>query len=524
MKSSYARTIKTATSTYTKGDNKTKYQTKPISQTTKTNDTSKYVNRRANPPTNLTKPVSKPISSYTRNNQKIKNQPKPPLINIDISKILSRRINTAKNLSKKDEKPKWQINKKEGDQKKYNRRTIGDTQTKIEIKVDNKPYESITFDVETDLSKPKCPMYCKEIKSILSSIFERGTDYKNHSNNSKYKKVEEEIYKAGERENEPMEILNYNFDTEKTSFYNYGKKSLIRGLMEAYFMHYPITVSPDMILLLFLQGYSRFMEKYSERVRNQYVNFKGRKQLVVKRVGITPEIASKEDWQGIIEELTGQIKSVIGEKIISNLESNFTTTNPVTLTTSQVSIMSAMKKYFIYKVVMSVCGISKITLEGSLEDWEKIKKKLEFFSKEEFGLDWWNKHLIPIIDNIIETKKCSIQNKGIDNKLRSFWKDMIRLKKGRAYEPTVIDGWIVKFIPNLSKSTPMINKSLKDGDIPDQIISCPLKLIFIDANGNKAEYDCSLASGFYGMIQDEKTFNVKPVIGYSIVVEEKHTK
>ena len=377
MKSSYTRKNKTTTSTYSKGDNKPKYQAKPITQTAKTNDNSKYLSRRTNPHTNLAKPVSKPISSYTRTNQKIKNQPKPPsqtgIINIDMSKILGKRINTAKYLSKKDEKAKWQINKKEGEQKKYNRRNIGDTQTKIEIKVENKPYESITFDVETDLSKPKAPIYCKEIKSILSSIFQRGTDYKNHSNSSEYN-IEEEIYLAGERENEPMEILNYNFDTEKTSFYNYGKKSLIRGLMEAYLMHYPITVSPDMILLLFLQGYSRFMEKYSERVRNQYVNFKGRKTLVVKRVGITPELASKEDWQGIIEELTGQIKSVIGEQIISNLESNFTTTNPVTLTTSQVSIMSVMKKYFIYKVVMSVCGISKITLEGSLEDWEKIKK------------------------------------------------------------------------------------------------------------------------------------------------------
>ena len=101
---------------------------------------------------------------------------------------------------------------------------------------------------------------------------------------------------------------------------------------------------------------------------------------------------------------------------------------------------------------------------------------------------------------------------------------MIRLKKGGCYRPTVIDGWIVKFIPNLSESTPMINECLKDSDIPDQIISCPLKLIFIDAKNNEIEYDCSLASGFYGMIQDENTFNVKPVIGYSIVVEEKKAK
>jgi hypothetical protein len=368
----------------------------------------------------------------------------------------------------------------------------------------NNSYESITFDVETDLSKPKWPLDCNEIKSILSSIFKR--------------KIRNKM------ENEPMEILNYNFDTEKTSFWNYEKKSLMRGLMEAYKNHYPITVSPDMILLLFLQGYSRFMEKYSERVRHIYVSFERKKTLIVKRNGITPEKASKEDWQGIIEEFTGNIKKEIGEKIISNLESNFTTTNPVTLTTSQVSIMSSMKQYFIYELVMEVCGISKITLEGSLEDWEKIKKKLEFFSKEEFGLDWWTKHLIPIIDNIIETKKCYNQNKDIDNKLRSFWKDMIRLKKGGCYRPTVIDGWIVKFIPNLSESTPMINECLKDSDIPDQIISCPLKLIFIDAKNNEIEYDCSLASGFYGMIQDENTFNVKPVIGYSIVVEEKHAK
>ena len=37
----------------------------------------------------------------------------------------------------------------------------------------------------------------------------------------------------------------------------------------------------------------------------------------------------------------------------------------------------------------------------------------------------------------------------------------------------------------------------------------------------KIEYKCSLASGFYGMVQDKETFNVRPVIGYAIVVEDK---
>ena len=122
-----------------------------------------------------------------------------------------------------------------------------------------------------------------------------------------------------------MEILHYNFDTEKTEFYNENKKSLIQGLIEAYKNHYPIIVSPDMIWLLFLQGYSRFMEKYHEWVRTQYVNFENKKTIRVARFEMIPEKATKEEWQDILNEFTQKIKDNVGENIISCLESNFST-------------------------------------------------------------------------------------------------------------------------------------------------------------------------------------------------------
>ena len=382
--------------------------------------------------------------------------------------------------------------------------------------MENKSYESISFEVESELSKPKHFLFKEEIKNILNSLFKRAKSKKPSFDIYRYEGDEEKM----ESLNESMEILNYNFDINQKEFFNWGKKSLIRGLMEAYGNHYPITVSPDMFLILFLQGYSRFMEKNSEKLRNIYVNFEGKKTLIVQRAGITPETANSKDWQGIIDEFTQKIKGEIGENIISNLESNFTTSNSVTLATSQMSIMSAMKNYFIYKAIMCVCGISSITLEGSLEDWEKIKQKFEFFSKEEFGLNSWVKYLIPIIDKIIETKIYYNQNKTINNEIRNFWKDMIRVKRGGCYKPDVIDGWIIKFIPNLSEKEPTIYKHLNDYEIPDEILNCPLKLIF--TNGScTIEYDCSLASGFYGLIQDKTTFNIKPVIGYAIVVENK---
>ena len=64
---------------------------------------------------------------------------------------------------------------------------------------------------------------------------------------------------------------------------------------------------------------------------------------------------------------------------------------------------------------------------------------------------------------------------------------------------------------------------MDEREVPDQIISCPLKIIEDSSNGFKVVYECSIASGFYGMIQDKKTLTVKPVIGYAIVVEKKET-
>ena len=236
---------------------------------------------------------------------------------------------------------------------------------------------------------------------------------------------------------------------------------------------------------------------------------------------MTLETAKPEDWRNIIEEFTKNITGEIGENIISNLKSNFTTTNPITLTTRQISIMSAMKQYFKYEVIMFVYGISSITLEGSLEYWKKIKSKFEFFSKEEFGLNPWIKSLIPIIDKIIETKNYYNQNKKITENLRNFQKNIIRVKRGGTYKPDVIDGWIIKFVPNVSGENPTIYERLEDHEIPDHILSCPLKLKI--TNGNKGiEYDCSLTSGFYGMIQDKTTYNIKPVIGYALVVEDEN--
>ena len=303
-------------------------------------------------------------------------------------------------------------------------------------------------------------------------------------------------------------------------FFNAKCKSLIQGLIIAYKNHFPITITPDMIWLLIAQGFSRFMEKHENLVRERFVNFSGKKDLKVERLKYSPYSASKEVWDGIVQEFVQKIEENVGKEVIDTLECNFSTTTQVAKVTSQVTIMSAMKNYFTYRLLMAGCGISNITLEGSLQDWEKIKSKLEFLSTK--ALKWWTKHLIPIIDKIILTKKYYNEKNELNQELIEFWKGMIRLKgEGDMYDPHMVNGWIVKFIPNLSNEKPEVYEEIYETQIPDQIISCPMELTWLSMMGKKVEYKCSLFSGFYGMVQDKETFNVRPVIGYAIVVDGK---
>jgi hypothetical protein len=373
-----------------------------------------------------------------------------------------------------------------------------------------KAYESINFEIEKGLKKPQEYLPTGEIKYIFSDLFKIRKSIIDN-------KTGEKVYLNA---NEPLEILHYTLDTKEESIFNHKKSSLIQGLVLAYKNHYPITITPDMIWILVLQGFSRFMEKYENLVRERFVNFTGKKDLKLERLQYSPYNASKEVWDGIIKEFVQKIGNNVGKEVVDNLECDFSTTSAVAKVTSQVCIMSAMKQYFTYRVLMAGCGISSITLEGSIKDWEKIKSKLEFLSTK--ALKWWTKHLIPIIDNIITTKKYYSTYGQLNQELIDFWKGMIRLKgKGDLYDPHMINGWIVKFIPNLRGEKPTIYEELLETNVPDQIISCPMEITWLSMQGKRVDFSCSLFSGFYGMVQDKKTFNVKPVIGYAIVVESQ---
>jgi len=91
--------------------------------------------------------------------------------------------------------------------------------------------------------------------------------------------------------------------------------------------------------------------------------------------------------------------------------------------------MDTFASYFDY-AMMCVCGIPKITIEGSLDDWQRIRARVEVLSTYE--LEWWVSRLRPILDEFVLTAG------GYPTP--EFWKAIYKPEK--AYGDEGATGWI----------------------------------------------------------------------------------
>ena len=78
------------------------------------------------------------------------------------------------------------------------------------------------------------------------------------------------------------------------------------------------------------------------------------------------------------------MKKILGDNLLDILTPNFTTTNNESLIICKISIMGAFKKYFEYTMRLSGCGVPYLILEGTGEDYKKIKEKALELKKYKF--------------------------------------------------------------------------------------------------------------------------------------------
>lgn len=99
------------------------------------------------------------------------------------------------------------------------------------------------------------------------------------------------------------------------------------------------------------------------------------------------QLKDNQDWQQAVELWSKIISENVKADIADLMVCDFSTTTPIIRTASQVVMMDALKQYFDYRLLYAICGIPWIIVRGSVDDWKKIRKRVEIISQ--YDLDWW---------------------------------------------------------------------------------------------------------------------------------------
>ena len=362
--------------------------------------------------------------------------------------------------------------------------------------------EELKIELNPEL-KPRGSFKFTTLDSIIISVEDKE--------NARYLSTEKKIYFCSSKLNEPKYISNLE------------GHPILKGYYQSYVNHMPVSINPDILWMLIVQGFSRHIDQNAEKLRNKFVDFDGKKELTVDGDELTIEEITKEGWERTFKEFVEKIKENAGESMIKLITPSFSTTTPTIQVSSQIAIMSCFKNYFKFIRLWGGCGFPYINLEGTLNDYEELKRKVEKLMG--YDIDDWIKELIIIIKKIVETKKGKID---ID-----FWKNMIINEEameprgsGELTKVNNIDGWLLNFYPyyKIDDSFERCEKLKRRKDfnkpidvehlkyLPEEFIEVPLTMLH---KITLKETELSVKTGFLGMIQ-EKNGLIKPEIGWFI--------
>ncbi|KFF04636.1 DUF4419 domain-containing protein [Flavobacterium reichenbachii] len=294
----------------------------------------------------------------------------------------------------------------------------------------------------------------------------------------------------------------------------------IASLYIAYADHRRISISPDMIWLLICQGFSTHVNSNAEELRTKFVAFDDKKKLVVNTQPISDDFIKgsiNSPWPLAFPVMADSISKYVKSDIHSLYVQSFSTTTSVEKAAYEVALLDVMSGYFEYEYA-TACGIPEIKIEGTKEDWLKIKRNIKSFKG--YNIDNWINSLEPIIQQFI-----NVSDNKIDHK---FWSNIFKRKdeSGGPY----ITGWCIKFFPYVTDGeqkmikNPYIDREpekFMEGLQTNQFNNGLSKAGFIwNYLGNK--YEMEFLAGFVGIKQDKKSLTLRPEIGW-LVKDKKNS-
>ena len=355
-----------------------------------------------------------------------------------------------------------------------------------------------TFFIRDGLTPNSTPQYnTKEsVKNILSDFIKKAE--KSSSKNIK------------EDRRHVNDMLPFEGTTE-VAMEGIGDYGFFSAIYECYNNHWGLRMIPDDWWYTIIRTVAIAIDEHSkeDEVRKYFVNHEGKIRLTVV-VDDTCGI----DYEKFFRDMTELIQSNIKvEKYVNTIRSDFTTSTETHQIVSEITVMSSMQEYFEY-CIRTRCGIPFVELEGTEDDWVKLKTKVLDLKKilkpihSSIGLTpaWWKKIEV-ICDKLIDTYRGDEGMKGCWSKIRkrrqlkAWWSKIFSHEQHGFGSGSYVtyDGWFLTDLLNISLKVESFRS------IPSGLVSVPL---IFDEEGHETKG--AIVSGIAGIKIDET--NKVPVV------------
>jgi hypothetical protein len=296
---------------------------------------------------------------------------------------------------------------------------------------------------------------------------------------------------------------------------------LVDAVATAFSEHRPLTLSPDAIWLAIEQGFAHHVANHAEALRRRLVRHEGKRELKAIIHDTSPT-----SLELAVADFSAQIREASDPVLHESLICDFSTTTPEIHTASEVVLMDCYSSYFEY-MMSCVCGIPSVTVQGSLEDWHRIRARVEVLAT--FGLEWWVDRLRPILNEFVQTVE--------GHPSLPFWQAIYKPRK--TYGTDTVTGWIADLFPYLGdapdqrrnhilsfdreeweipleagvRTGGFDTKGVTPKSFPSGLSSVPVNLTF---RSGQRERNLDLVAGFFGIEQDLETLALSPLVSWAV--------
>ncbi|KAJ3434592.1 hypothetical protein M0812_01710 [Anaeramoeba flamelloides] len=345
-----------------------------------------------------------------------------------------------------------------------------------------------------------------------------------------------QVYKKkGLSDYNPIEAISEK--DEETKVVNLLSSDLVNNFIlcvhHCFYSHLPLVLSPDHIWLTIVQGLSIYINSNPDKFRNKFTDKKEKQEISI----INPRLFIGEKsspWEEGFGQISEVLKKKLGEELYNLLVPEYSTTTPTITTTYQITLMDLVKSYYSFKMVFG-CGIPSITLEGTLEDWQLIRSKVQKF--REFELGWWVDKLDFVLEQFERAFEIGDPNvsfkvkvpKNLQEKDQNknkteinFWESFY--KWNGASFGNKVTGWVNVFFPFHQNGT--INKACQFCNWNSEWRSYGIPLSAFPSGMTKTDfafvsekdgvYPMKVLAGFYAAEQGENC-SLRPKIGWVLV-------